>query len=118
LTSTGCALSAGRPPVCYQFNCSIILDAMPDDRHRIILQIFSNLVPHIGKRTLGDRHLVEIMDPAQLKKVQFKRFGKRLSEAYQAFQVIQSCIRPGDLAASSLGILSKIASIPRAIPKV
>jgi len=115
LTSTGCALSTGRPPVCYQFNCNIILDTLPDDQHRYLFQVLSNLVPHIGKRSLDDRHLVEIMDPAQLKKVQFKRFGRRLSEASQALQVIQSCNRPGDLAASSLVILSKITSIPRAI---
>jgi len=31
LTSTGCALSTGRPPVCYQFNCNKIINALPDD---------------------------------------------------------------------------------------
>jgi len=111
LSSTGCALSAGRPPVCYQFNCDKIIGALPDDQNRYLALVLSNLVPHIGKRALGDRHLVEIMDLAQLKKVKYERFVKRLGEARKALQVIQSFKRHGFLPVSSRTILSKITPI-------
>lgn len=112
LTSSGCALSAGRPPVCYQFNCDKILTSLPDDLNRYLIRVLSDLVPHIGKRALGNRHLVEIMDPAQLKKVKHGRFEKRLGESRNALQVIQSYKRQGFLPASARPILSKIRLIP------
>jgi hypothetical protein len=112
LTSSGCALSTGRPPVCYQFNCDKIIAALPANLHRYLARVLSDLVPHIGKRALGGRHLVEIMDSAQLKKVKHGRFGKRLGEARNALQVIQSYKRHGFLPASARSILSKITPIP------
>lgn len=115
LTSSGCALSNGRPPVCYQFNCDKIMDPLPDDLNRYLARVLSNLVPHIGKRALGGRHLVEIMDPAQLKKVKHGRFAKRLGQARDALEVIQSFKRHGFLPASSRTILSKISPIPPAL---
>jgi hypothetical protein len=114
-TSTGCALSAGRPPVCYQFNCNKIIDALPDDQHRYRFQVLSNLVPHIGKRALGHRHLVEIMDAAQLKKVSLNRFGRRLNEARKALHVIQSVNKPDFWKASSLAALSRVVPIARSL---
>lgn len=112
LTASGCALSAGRPPVCYQFNCDKIIDALPDDLNRYLARLLSNLVPYIGKRALGGRHLVEIMDPVQLKKVKHGRFAKRLGAARNALQVIQSYKRQGFLPASAPPILSKISPFP------
>jgi hypothetical protein len=112
LTSSGCALSTGRPPVCYQFNCDKIIDALPDNLNRYLARVLSNLVPHIGKRALGDRHLAEIMDFAQLKKVKHGRFEKRLDEARNALQVIRSFKRQGFLPDSARTILSKITPIP------
>jgi len=112
LTSSGCALSTGRPPVCYQFICDKILDTLPDSLNRYLARVLSDLVPHIGKRALGERHLVEIMDPAQLKKVKHERFSKRLDEARNALQVIRSYKRHGFLPASARKTLSKITPIP------
>jgi hypothetical protein len=115
LTSTGCALSAGRPPVCYEFNCNKIIDAQPDDNHRYILQVLSNLIPHIGKRALGQRHLVEIMDAAKLKRVKITRFRKRLAEARRALQIIQSIGQKGFPADPIPDELSKIVPLPRSL---
>jgi len=112
LTPTGCALTKGRPPVCYQFNCDKIIDALPDDLNRYLARVLSDLVPHIGKRARGDRHLVEIMDPAQLNKVSHGRLAKRLGEARSALAVIRSYKRRGFLPASARRILSKITPLP------
>ena len=115
LTPSGCALAAGRPPVCYQFNCDKIIDTLPDDLNRYLVRVLSNLVPHIGKRALGNRHLVEIMDPDQLEKVKYSRFSKRLGEARQALQIIQSLRRTGSVPASYRAVLSKISPIPQSL---
>jgi hypothetical protein len=113
LTSRGCALTAGRPPVCYQFNCNTILNALPDDTARYVMRVLSNLVTHIGRRALGTRHLVEIMDPAELKRIKINRFRKRLAEARRALQTIQSVKEDGFAAASIQEDMSKIVPIPR-----
>ena len=115
LTSSGCALSIGRPPVCYQFNCNTTLDALPDDAHRYFLKVLSNLVPHIGKRSLGNRHLVEIMDAADLKRVKIARFRKRLAEALRALQRIQSINGNRIPLKLLLEDLSKIVPIPQSL---
>ena len=103
----------GRPPVCYQFNCNKIKDAQPDDQHRYIFQVLANLVPHIGKRALGHRHLVEIMDPTQLRRVKLHRFRRRLAEARQALQIIQSINGNRLWVTPTLDDLSKIIPTPR-----
>ena len=113
LSSSGCALSNGRPPVCYQFNCDKIIDGLPTDQHRYFFKVLSNLVPYIGKRSLGTRHLVEIMDPAQLRKVSLKRFRKRLNTARDALHVIQSAKESDFSKASSLAALSRVVPLPR-----
>ena len=113
LTPNGCALSNGRPPVCYQFNCDKIIDGVPTDQHRYFFKVLSNLVPYIGKRSLGTRHLVEIMDPAQLRKVSLKRFRKRLNTARDALHVIQSAKESDFSKASSLAALSRVVPLPR-----
>jgi hypothetical protein len=55
------------------------------------------------------------MDPAQLEKVRFKRFARRLGEARRALQVIRSSQGPSLAAPAAREILSKIIPIPRSI---
>jgi hypothetical protein len=113
LTSTGCALAVGKPPVCYQFSCSKIINALPDDHHRYHFQVLSELVNHIGKRALGRHHLVEIMDPVRLQRVNPKRIERRLNQAWNALAAIQSYSRTGRMTAPILTSLSKIVPHPR-----
>ena len=92
------------------------MDALPGDLDRYLTRVLSSLVPYIGMRALGNRHLVEIMDPVQLNKVKHERFGRRLGEARKALQVIRSFIRHGILKTSSLATLSKILPPPDHLP--
>ena len=108
LTPAGCALSAGRPPVCYQFICKKIFASLPDDIHRYLLAVLSELVPHVGKRALGSRHLVEIMKAVELERVDIDRFRKRLTEARNALGAIQSFTANRLLPDSALEALRKI----------
>ena len=109
LSEAGCKLSVGRPPVCYEFLCANILNAQQTGMQRYAMIVLSKLVSHIGKRALGSRHLIEVMDPADLKKIKYSRFQKRLSEARNAFDVVQLFLSGDKLENDVLKILSKIS---------
>ena len=111
LSQTGCKLSVGRPPVCYEFLCGNILDAQQTGMQRYAMIILSKLISHIGKRALGPRHLIEVMEPADLKKIRYSRFEKRLSEARNAFDVVQLFLSGNKLEDDALKILSKISGL-------
>jgi len=111
LNEAGCKLTIGRPPVCYEFLCGHILDDQHTRNQRYAMIVLAKLIAHMGKRALGSRHLIEIMDPAQLKKVKYSRFEKRLSEAWNAFEVVQSILIGNKLGGDALEVLSKIYSM-------
>jgi hypothetical protein len=112
LTPTGCALPVGRPPVCYQFFCATIKDAQPTAQSRYALDILSNLVAHAGKKVCGPKHIVELEDVSQLKRINMSRFEKQLDEAYSAFDLVRAYL---DGAISELNpspVLMKISTAP------
>jgi hypothetical protein len=111
LNEAGCKLSVGRPPVCYEFLCANILDAQEMGMHRYAMIVLSKLVAHIGKRAFGSRHLIEVMDPADLKKIKYSRFQKPLSEARNAFDVVQFFFSGHKLEDDDLKVLSKISRL-------
>ena len=111
LSETGCKLAVGRPPVCYEFLCGNILDAQQTEVNRYAMMVLSKLVSHIGKKALGSRHLIEVMDPDDLKKVRYSRFEKRLLEARNAFDVVQLFFRGHELEKGALKVLSKISRL-------
>jgi hypothetical protein len=109
LNETGCKLSVGRPPVCYEFLCETILEAQQRGMQRYAMIVLSKLISHTGKRALGSRHLIEVMDPDNLKKIRYSRFEKRLSEARNAFDVVQLLFKGHTLEDDALKVLSKIS---------
>lgn len=115
LTETGCILSAGRPPVCYEYFCKSIMEVQPDDMHRYAINVLSMLVTHIGKHALGRRHLIEILDENELKKLKITRFRKQLNEAEAAFNAFKSYIKNECLDKTSLQAFEKIVPPPDSI---
>ena len=111
LSEAGCKLSVGRPPVCYEFLCGNILDAQQTGMHRYAMIVLAKLISHIGKRALGSRHLIEVMDPDDLKKIRYSRFQKRLSEARNAFDVVQLFFSGHKLENDTMKVLSKISRL-------
>jgi len=111
LGEAGCKLSVGRPPVCYEFLCGNILEAQQPGMHRYAMIVLAKLMSHVGKRALGSRHLIEVMDLADLKKVRYSRFEKRLSEARNAFDVVQSFFKGHKFDNDDLQVLSKISRL-------
>jgi len=85
LSPKGCTLVAGRPPVCYEFLCGDIPDAVSADSHRRWAMLaLSMLVTHVGRRIFGSRHLVEATDASRLTRIHGERFAARLDEAEAA----------------------------------
>jgi len=115
LIKTGCALSLGRPPICYQFLCEKIIEAQATDEQRYLLNVFSNLINHVGKRALGHRHLVAIMDSDQLDQLDYNRFAGRLNEAKRAFELLRTCWEQNTIDKRALKVFAIIVPPPSAI---
>ena len=112
LTPTGCALPVGRPPVCYQFFCRTIQDAQPTAQSRFAIAILSNLVAHAGKNACGQKHIVELQDASQLKRVNLSRFEKQLNEAENAFMLVRAYLDGQIADLSPSPALTRISTAP------
>ena len=112
LVETGCALSVGRPPVCYQFFCDAIFDDRPTAEFRYAIMVLSNLVNHVGKKALGRKHIVELQASWELKRINFTRFEKQLKEADTAFKCIRVFLDNGIVELSPSPSLRKISLPP------
>jgi hypothetical protein len=112
LTPTGCALPVGRPPVCYQFFCSMIQDAQPTAQSRYAIAILSNLVGHAGKKACGHKHIVELEDASQLKRINLSRFEKQLHEAENAFMLVRAYLDGQITELSPSPALMRISTAP------
>ena len=109
LSSGGCSLVAGRPPVCYEFICRDISDALssgPDRGHA--LRTLGMLLTHVGKSAVGGRHLVTATGEAQLNRIRPDRFMARLEQAQAALQAAAAMLdgRPWAAAAAALNRIS------------
>ncbi|QBG47114.1 hypothetical protein EGM51_06785 [Verrucomicrobia bacterium S94] len=110
LDLTGCSLDYGRPPVCYAYYCDQLLARLPDDTSRYAANVLGKLIHHIGQRALNSRHLVEIMDPDDLEKINLNRLSLRLEEARSAFEVIKSFLSTGMLNKADRDVLAVITT--------
>jgi hypothetical protein len=81
LGSRGCALTVGRPPVCYEFICPDILEAQPSQAAQARLQELAMLLTQAGRRAIGGDHLVEIMTTERLALVKPRRMAARIGSA-------------------------------------
>lgn len=112
LTPTGCALPVGRPPVCYQFLCDTILNLRSAADFRYAVSILSNLVNHVGKKARGRKHIVELEDSSELKRINFPRFEKQLNEAEIAFKLVRLFLDDETAKLNPSPILKKISRPP------
>ena len=90
LSETGCILTVGRPPACYEFLCNDIIETLPTPLHQSVFNVLSKLVSHIGKRAYRGKHIVEIINLKELDRVNLSNFDNRLKESMAAFDAIQS----------------------------
>ena len=79
LGERGCILKCGRPPVCYGFFCNEILDSLTEAQ-RINLRTLGRIISQVGERALGGNHLVEIMNVADLQRLNCDRLLRRIAD--------------------------------------
>ena len=115
LTKNGCALGVGRPPVCYEFLCDRVLNARPAILCRYAMDVLSKLVSHVGQRAVGRSHLVEVMDPSDLSAINHDSYGRRLTEARKAFNVVKSILAEKSLSKDAVHSLSRISKPPHGL---
>jgi len=114
LSPAGCTLVAGRPPVCYEFLCNDIPDAvsMDLDRRHAMLAL-SMLITHAGRRAIGGRHLVEATRDADLSRINTRRFMARLDEAEAALADVVAVLDGRRPEGAAENTLSRIIPPPR-----
>ena len=108
LTPTGCLLKIGRPPVCYEFLCDDIMHSMPDDDARFALRTLGMLITYVGRKAIGTRHLVELLNPDDLLRLRYERFHARLATAQTALEDIEEYFSSGAFPDEAMPHLLKI----------
>jgi hypothetical protein len=111
LTETGCALRAGRPPICYEFLCQDIVETRETDAAKYVLSVLCRLVTHMGRFVSGRRHIVEWMDVEDCGAIRLSMFEKRLREAEAAFSIIRSFQRNGIVSDREWPVLFNILKL-------
>lgn len=91
LGKRGCRLATGRPPICYEFYCSALLNAFATGLEQYSAQVLGKLISHAGRRARGDRHLVEL-DEAALEAANRGRLARNLTEARDALAAVDPYI--------------------------
>ncbi|MGD2270709.1 MAG: hypothetical protein PVI06_09945 [Desulfobacterales bacterium] len=112
LSETGCILTIGRPPVCYEFLCDEIMTSRSSAMHLYVDNVFSKLISHLGRRIYRGKHLVEIWEHKDLHRVKRSSFENRLMGSQAAFQVIRLFHEENRLPPQNLEVLRKIAPPP------
>jgi hypothetical protein len=97
LGPSGCRLPVGRPPVCYSFNCPTILNAQGGSVQVYGLQVISELINFAGRRALGSRHLVALLDDDQMARVKPDRILKKVRLAGDLLDTARECLEQGKL---------------------
>jgi hypothetical protein len=115
LSETGCILTTGRPPVCYEYLCGGILSAQPTYIHRYAVNVLSQLISHVGKRAYRGRHIVEIGEDEELQCIKLSAFERRLGESEAAFRAIETFYENTFLSGREWGKLTKIVSAPKEV---
>ncbi len=111
LRSYGCALKTGRPPVCYEFFCSALLDSIANPLKRYALVVLGRLVSFIGERALGQKHLVVLTSMEELRRIHIERLRHRLEKG---MRVMAQCseILNGVSEIDNLDELQEVARVP------
>lgn len=107
-TESGCALTAGRPPVCYEFFCDDLLADQPDEAHRDALRKLGRLPGHAGERACEGAALAELRQASQLHRLEFHRLGQQLDEAQEALETLREFFQQKTLPERADRVLARI----------
>ena len=85
LLSDGCRLTAGRPPVCYEYLCDRILGELSDTPQLGHLRELCGLISSVGRKALGGGHLVTLSSDQVLTRFDPARMRKKVSQALSLY---------------------------------
>lgn len=88
----GCRLPIGRPPICYTFFCNHAIDSISNDRCRENLLAAAALVPSVGEKALGRRHLVTLPAADIFGRLDTRRLRGRIVAALSRLTQIAAAI--------------------------
>ena len=108
LTPAGCALTAGRSPVCLEYFCYDHMYYQEDETHEKVLRTLGALIAHAGRNALDDTDLTDILQPEKLEQLDFQTLEKNLDECFQALEIIRTFYEEGTLPDDALKILDRI----------
>jgi hypothetical protein len=94
LTPAGCGLTAGRPPVCYEFLCRVLEACQPTERHFQALRMLARVITDAGKGAGGKLHLVEL---DELDRLNRRRLTTQLSRAREVLDRLKHFWAGGEL---------------------
>lgn len=86
LAPNGCRISAGRPPLCYEFLCDKIFENIPPGSFSRSLKELCQSLSLVGKNALGNRHLVTLSSRAIASKLNFKKLEARIAAATESYK--------------------------------
>ncbi|MBW2622982.1 MAG: hypothetical protein JRD68_08770 [Deltaproteobacteria bacterium] len=86
LTNQGCALETGRPPICYEFTCTRVLEEFEGSPLKIITEDLGNLINLVGKNIHGRNHLVTLTTKQELQRINLDKLIKAL-DTYSSIAV-------------------------------
>ena len=81
LSSKGCRLKVGRPPLCYAFSCKSVTDYFRKETILNPVLAIAKLPSAAGQNALGKRHLVTLEENEILDKLDFHRLRKNIALA-------------------------------------
>ena len=103
----GCRLPGARPPVCYEFVCSRILeDLSPAKRHALL--VAGSIVPFLGNHAVGKWHLVEL-DDEMMPDFDPEKEWWRLSVAEAALDAARTVLSEGEPTADGIEAMERVA---------
>ena len=86
LSSKGCRLKAGRPPLCHEFFCERVTDHFREIGILDPVLTISKLPSTAGQNALGKRHLVALEEEEILNKLDFNKLRKRIAFVNESYQ--------------------------------
>ena len=85
LSSKGCRLKAGRPPLCHEFFCDRVTDHFRNERILDPIHAISKLPTLAGQKALGKRHLVALEEDEILHKLDFNRLRRKIALGNESY---------------------------------
>ena len=94
LSSSGCRLAVGRPPVCYEYLCTDILNSCRGCSFLGNLKQLSKLLSITGTKSLGHKHLVTLSTEDIATRLNPTKLSTRISNSNRSFERISKELIP------------------------